>query len=773
MLKWTLGFLIGCTLINIIPQLPSIYLIVVIGVVSFLLLIVASQLKSAKIFMTLISGLLAGFFWVTLNAQWQLTSKIPHPINNKAHIIEAEIISLPVIYPEYCKFLAVINESDEQKLINKKVQLNWYSEDCEVKLGQTWIVEAKFKPIAGSLNIAGFDKELYLFHNGIDGIAIIKPNSTINKLSQPSSYLSLGAVRQSLHQQLNQLTNKGFFQAIVLGQRQSISTEQEERFQQLGISHLVAISGLHISIIAGFFFILARQLAALVVTTFRMNLSPLHCAVVMSCIAAFVYSALAGFAIPTQRALIMWLVVSGAFLMYRSLPFYYSLMIALLLTLVLFPLSVLSVSFWMTYAAMSIICLVLFGRQQKQHWLLSMLKIQVAITGITSLFALLFFQQLTLLGLLVNVIIIPVFSFFFLPMLFFSLIVFIIFDSRLLLDYLDSAVTYLWNILEKISPLVDILVFKVHIPGWAFIGILIGLLLIVLPVANIKKPLLLIVCVWLSAHISLISTQNQHPKIEFFDVGHGLSVLIHDGSSAVLYDTGFGNENFSMAKSQLIPSLRKLGIKKLDALIVSHADSDHAGGLKDVLESVEVKRLIIGDWYTEQPHQTAQYENKHYNTTLCDDRLFIRLGQFSIKGIHPEKGFVGKSNNTSCVIKVSFDDFSLLLTGDIENEVEMKLAKRSFSENIRANILLAPHHGSKSSSSYAFIKAVSAEHVIYSTDRNNRYGMPHKQVQQRYQQLGVKEWLTGCSGQLTYDVLTDRFYLARADRRVWRNLDCK
>ncbi len=779
MFVWTLAFLAGCCSILFIPSLSFdviilstlLLVLAVIGISSTTITILTKHPKAFKTKFLVLGGLCLGIVWTCSNAYWQLQRQIPEPLNNQAHIIDAEVVELPAIYPEYCQFRARIQRADDSLLLGKLIRLKFYQSECPFRLGQLWQMQIKLKPIHGPVNMAGFDLERFYFENGVDARGYMRTDwlelksNTSNPIHQ---------FRQYTHDRLAALSNAGIFQALLIGEKSSITHQQREVLQKLGLSHLIAISGLHISIIAGVsYWLISFLWGKASGLSIGRRWPPFHFGLVGSCIIALLYSSMADFSIPTVRALLMWCSVSLAFLLQRRSALYDGLIWSLLLVLLIFPLSVLSASFWMTFIAVVVISLMLMGRTQQTHnWkhkLKSLLKLQVAITLTLAIPSLLYFQQASFLGMLVNIIMIPLFSIVLLPAIFLSFI-FSLLGVTWPLQQLDSLVGYFFQYSEQLlhsSFIENSSLFVINVTLPAFIGILLFMVLMIcwLPLSSIKRPLvvstLVITAIMLMGQKLDRQLSEAKWSIEVFDVGHGLAVLLHNNNHAILYDTGYASSGSSAVSSYIIPSLRTLGINKIDTLILSHKDNDHAGGVYELLDNFPVNQIIADSWY-DKPSQPCEIGQR---MELEGARLEFFYGE--------QNAISDKPNNQSCVVKITIEDFSILIPGDIEKDAEYLLASSEDYEKLKADILIAPHHGSKTSSSYPFIKRVDPDLVIYTSELHSRYPIPHPSVYKRYQEFNIKAEHSGCAGQITinpYERIIKRW---REVRRVWRKEACE
>ncbi|WP_223670729.1 DNA internalization-related competence protein ComEC/Rec2 [Kangiella shandongensis] len=769
MFIWILGLLLGCCSLFLLPIIPS------ATILTFSFIIAAGALWCVKALtnvlikniVVIISGIAFGFAWASLHADARLQQQIPSPQNLSEHIIEAEVDSLPVLYPEYCQFRSKVVQAKSSTLMNKTVLLKDYSKKCQYQLGDVWSLTVKLKPIHGPVNLSGFDYEFYMFHAGIDGKGYIK---NAERASTPGKY-TISWARQHLYHQLDSLSQAGIFQALVLGDKANISHQQREQLRQFGLSHLVAISGLHISIIAGVSFWLLFKLVGFGVRLFpKIEFQPLTTALIGSCIMALLYSALADFSLPTVRALIMWCSVAFCVLFRRAGAFMSGLKVALLVILLIEPLSVLSASFWMSFIAVAVISLLLFGRvgadSSKFAKVKTLIKLQVTITLVLLLPSLLLFQQASLLGMVVNLVMIPLFSIIILPLVLFSIVLMLLFGNYWLLHTLDGLVEGFFQLLSTVTPHTELFYFDWAVEPWVLVILFVIALMACCPLGKVKRPLMVLsALVLLPAALANINN-SKLPKMVIFDVGHGLSVLLTDGEHHILYDTGYASEHSSAFESYIYPSLQRMGIRRLDALILSHKDNDHAGGTKSIIETMPVERLVAGGWlavrYSKQP------------SIACHKGTQFVVGSFKLQVLHPQAAYEG-DNNDSCVIRVTANTsepaFSVLLTGDIEREVEYRLAEE-LQHQIASDILMVPHHGSRSSSIYPFVKMVNPSLVLYPSERYSRYNLPSSDVVKRYDVFGAKQLGTGCLGQITIMLQSLDYRFQRQQQKLWRVAPC-
>jgi competence protein ComEC len=264
-------------------------------------------------------------------------------------------------------------------------------------------------------------------------------------------------------------------------------------------------------------------------------------------------------------------------------------------------------------------------------------------------------------------------------------------------------------------------------------------------------------------------------RVAFLDVGQGMAVAVHSQGKTLLFDAGprYSADSDGAARV-IVPYLQAAGVQRLDHVILSHADEDHTGGARSLLA-----RMPVGQWWhslsAAHPLQAALPSSK----LPCEAGKKLQWAGLQLHWLHPPAGIDHddhKTNAVSCVLSISDigngGKTTVLLTGDIEAEQEAELIARNPSD-LSAHILLAPHHGSKTSSSFEFLQAVNPQHVVMQNGYRNRYGHPHPSVSQRYADVGIAQWRSDLDGAVILDVQPDGFKLSawRAQaQRYWHTL---
>jgi ComEC/Rec2-related protein len=451
----------------------------------------------------------------------------------------------------------------------------------------------------------------------------------------------------------------------------------------------VVISGSHIGLIAGLFYFLVLKLWA---WTGWLKQSPHRVAAVSALLVAIFYSGLAGFSVPTQRSVVMLAIAMAAIILQRNSRPFNTLSIALFAVLIFDPLAVLAAGFWLSFLAVSLIVYAVSERLGKLGHIWGAIKIHwVTSLGLSPLL-LLFFQQVSFIAPLANLVAVPIISLLVVPLSLLAVIV--LFISPTLADKLfycvDIVLQGLWWLLAYLAeiPLASIN----HAPPsyWALLFAVPGVLVLLAPVGIPARWL------GLAMFLPLVFTDAKRPELgdidmTLLDVGQGLSAVVQTAHHVLVYDTGAKfSEQSDMGQSVLLPFLRTQGITKIDSLIISHGDNDHIGGAMSLMHGMETEKVV-----TSVPQQLSEYapiECTAGQTWRWDEVEFTMLG--------PQQVFASDNDN-SCVLKIQSKHGAVLLTGDIEAAAESRLVE-TYGEALKADVLVAPHHGSKTSSTIGF-----------------------------------------------------------------------
>ncbi len=634
-----------------------------------------------------------------------------------------------------------------------KVRLSWYYHYLNLKNGQQWQMKVRLKKPNGFLN-GGFDYEKWLFHNRILATGYVREGKRIEQAQLSSFGSKVIGLRQELSTKLDIVLKdypyRGLVKALTIGVRHDISPEQWQVFLRTGTNHLIAISGLHIGLISTFVWLLVYHVWRFIE---RLNIiyPATYVASVLALIAAVGYAALAGFAIPTQRALIMLCVVFMAILFKREFYSSYVFLLALLAVVLFDPLSALSPGFWLSFGAVAVILFIVSNRLAMATGVNNKLYqfgwLQVAIfIGLMPLLMLLFLQ-FSLLSPIANLFAVPLMSIVIVPLTMLATISLLIFESAglVLFNLLEWPVEFFFWSLNYLKSWPKSLI---HLPEpsllVAFLAS-IGALWLLMPKGWPAR--------WLGILLVLPLFFNEPKKIPYgelqltmLDVGQGLSMVLRTQNHVLVYDTGDKyNETFNLADKVILPFLRRHGIHTIDKLLISHSDRDHAGSYFELLEQVGVNEVLAGE-----PHKLSVKLSSNNNKSLISLNqenptvLQCIVGQkwywdgVEFEVLSPDQTLGNlKNNNRSCVLLIStLTKKRILLTGDIEKKIEKQLLKKN--PKLEVDVLQVPHHGSKTSSSSAFLNQLQPKMALFSYGYRNRFHHPSLDVVNRYKESGGK-----------------------------------
>lgn len=692
--------------------------------------------------------LVLGVFWASSYGHLMLSGRLPEELEGQIVRVEGEITGLPKIDTKRARFDFKVKQDREG--IPDKIRLNWYFPSVSVKAGQQWILFVKLKRPHGSFNPGGFDYEQWLLAEGIGATGYVRLTPAPLLTGTSSMGLSLARWRQAVAGHLERLAgryeNIGIISALTLGDKQHLTRRHWDIFRNTGTVHLMAISGLHIGLVAGLIYWWVLKFWG---WTGILQFSPQKIAAVFSLLAALFYSAMAGFSVPTQRALVMVGVAMVALLLQRNTRPLHALALALWAVLLLDPLAILSPGFWLSFLAVGFMFYVLSGRLNPGRvWLVS-LKIQWVLAIALAPALLFFFQQFSLVAPIANAFAVPIVSLLVVPLSLLS----VVFEFSV--PQLAEPVFFLINfILRGLMFGLDYLsalswsVFKTFQPSmWSLLFAGLGVLLALAPRGVPGKRL-----GWVMFLPLFFGQQERLQPGEFsmtlLDVGQGLSAVIHTASHTLVFDTGAqfdtGNDMGSMV---VLPYLRHRGVEKLDALVISHGDNDHIGGADSLFKEATVNAVFSSVPALIHSNLARQ----------CTAGQTWRWDQVSFKMLGPSAhGFMSENDN-SCVLKIVSRHGSVLLTGDIEQKAEKWLIER-YHQQLKSTVLVVPHHGSQTSSSLDFLRQIQPEIALIPAGYKNRFGFPHQKVMTRLNQQSRRVMNVAQEGAILIDLKAKGVY---------------
>lgn len=779
-----LAFALGVVMLQAQAALPDPHLALCMPLFALLWCLLAHRTRSAFVLLALAAGS-GGFFYAAWRAELRLADALPAASEGRDILLVGVIDELPQSTDRGTRFaFAVESVVPSEAGVPSRVSLAWYSGvaasagsgDVPVlHAGERWSLAARLKRPHGTVNPHGFDVEAWLLANDLRATGYVRKDDANRRIdafggrAEDHVARAREAIRDRILRALGERPYAGVIAALAIGDERAIPSAQWLLFNRTGIGHLISISGLHVT-----FF--ATLIGALVFWAWKrshaltLRLPARKAAAIAGVVAAFGYVLLAGFAVPAQRTLYMLTVAAFGLWLARPGTAAAVWLWALAIVLAYDPWASLTPGFWLSFGAVGLLLYTGVGRIGRGATWRAAARAQAAITlGLIPLMLVLF-QQVSIVSPAANAVAIPVVTFIVVPLTLASIA--LPWDGLLVIAH--QVFAWLALLLEFFSEL-PAAVWQQHAPPlWTALAGAIGVLWLLAPRG---VPARMLGLAWL-APLFVVVPPPPSPgtfRVTVLDVGQGLAVLVQTHAHALLYDTGPRFNDTADAGNRIIaPMLRATGIRSLDGLVVSHQDSDHSGGALSLLQTVPVGWLDSS--LSEHNAIVLAQRARGASARRCvagtrwtwDGVEFITLYPFDSTYLEPRI----KTNDLSCVIRVSGAGGSVLLTGDIEARAESALLARDAAA-LRSDLLIVPHHGSRTSSTPAFIAAVHPAVAVYTPGYRNRFGHPRPEIVARYAAAGIRAYRTDYDGALSF-AFSGRGALAptlerERERRYWRD----
>lgn len=713
-----------------------------------------------------------GYYWAATLAHWRLADHLPIEWEARDMHIVGVVASVPQVDVRSVRF-----QFDVERVLTPRanapqhITLAWWRSATRDPLatvypGERWELTVRLRRPRGTANPGGFDYEAWLFERGIRATGYVRAKSANRRVTSmvhaPRYWIQAARakIRDRIERALTDKPYAGVIVALAVGEQRAIPAQQWQVFTRTGVNHLMSISGLHVTMVSGLVswlaYVLWRRNPRL-----TLRLPARKAAAAFGLAAALGYTFLAGFAVPAQRTLYMLAVAAVALWSGTAGSVSAVLAAALLVVLVLDPWAVRAPGFWLSFGAVAVIFYVTVGRPAARHWLKNWATVQWAVTLglVPALLSL--FQQVSLVSPLANAVAIPLISLIVVPLTLIGIAV----PFDLVLHIAHWVMQLCMGMLEWLSAMPEA-VWRQHAPPpWSVCAAVIGLVWLLLPRGFPARWLGVVA--FLPIFLALPAPIAEGAaKLTVLDVGHGLAVVAQTRRHALLYDTGpsFGPDADGGTRI-VIPYLRAAGIRRLDGLVVSHDDIDHSGGAASVLSDLPVGWLL-----TSLPDMDPLL-------LQADESMRCHAGQswewdtvrFEILAPARESysDAAVKDNDRSCVLRISTRSGDILLPADIERRGERALVD-AYGSELHADVLVAPHQGSRTSSSDEFVEKVNPQIVIFPVGYRNRFGHPHPKVVARYRAIGSRIYRTDRDGAITLSLSASGRIYVEAHRAVYR-----
>ena len=713
---------------------------------------------------------LAGFLWAAWRATLLLDGALPQQLEGLDLQVEGQILDLPRIYgagPQrrirFTLHPERLEKGTQTLTPPGRLLISWYQFPTQPRAGERWRFCVRLKRAHGFVNPAGLDRERHLFLQGIRAIGYVCQGQEPRRIKTAQGITPLllrASLREALLERMGREQVTALILALTLGDRGLIAPETWQVLRRTGTNHLLAVSGLHIGLAAGLAWWAIRWLWSLATLACPccLWLPAQRCATLVAIPAALGYALLAGFSVPTQRALIMLTVLLCANLGRTRPAAEDGLALAALGVLLWDPWAAAAAGFWLSFIAVATIMLCYYRRVPGGvWWRWGRLQLLIIIALAPPL--LLWFQEWPALGSLINLVAIPWMSFLILPTALTgtALLGTLPTLGGLLLDATANHLEWLWQLLEWVATSEEALW---RLPKPTLPALIAGTLGILLCIAPLPWNLRMLGPLWMSPLFlgATPATPPQgHMTLALLDVGQGLAAVVETHKHTLVYDTGprFSG-GFNAGDAVLAPYLLSRNKKKIDKLVLSHADSDHIGGLQAILKGFSTQETYSGE------------PVPGINTEPCRNGQSWTWDHVRFEFLYPIEPTTG--NNASCVLKISAAGHAILLTGDLEAPGERTLIKQH-AGRISAEVLLLPHHGSRTSSTIPFITAVKPTWVLVAAGYRNRFHLPNQEIIKRYTSKGSKVLNTANTGMIQIKTTPQGLQLTterNKNPRIWR-----
>jgi competence protein ComEC len=685
----------------------------------------------------------AGVLWAALYAHGLLQRGMDPAIEWQDVWVTGRIASLPVIEERRTRFLLDVDALRHGGMSHPspgRVRLSWYQRPPDLGAGERWRLKVRLKPPHGFSNPGGFDYEGWLFGRRVRAVGYVRADPGNRRLAPGGGLDGLRQrIAERIAQALGDSPRAALIQALAVGERRAMSDHQWEVLTRTGTNHLLAISGLHVGLAAALGFFLGRWGWSLAGRAPLLLPAPVAGAVV-SLVTAGVYALLAGLALPTRRALVMVAAVLLALLLRRRVAPSHALALALLAVLALDPFAVTGAGLWLSFGAVALLLYAMGGRPLAGGlwWRWGRAQWVVALGLLPLLLA--WFGRGTLASPVANLVAIPWVTLGVVPPVLAGALLAPLAEpaAALLFRLADLSLAGLWPLLEALADLPHLSWWQAPPPTWALLAGSAGAFALLAPAGFPGRWLGL-----LALAPALTLTPARPPPgsawLTLLDVGHGLSAVVHTHAHTLVFDTGPRlGPTFDAGEAAVVPYLKSAGVRRVDRLIISHGDNDHIGGMHSLRRALPVAGVLTG--VPERiPGAVRCRTGQHWTWDGVEFRI-----------LHPPPGSGLTGNDGSCVLRVAAGDDEALIAADVEAPAEAMLLASG--EDLATDVLVAPHQGSKTSSTPAFVAAVQPDYVLFPVAYRNRWHHPHERVLERYRAIGARTYTSAQYGALRFDL---------------------
>jgi competence protein ComEC len=723
----------GALAVQTLSALPSRGIDVAVGIAGLCVALLRSRWRW-------FGFVLLGAAWSMLRGDVALSQRLPSALEGEDIAVTGAIIGLPRVLDDSTRFDFAVKTAEHEGsriALGGTLRLTWYTDAPVLPPCSHWNLRLRLKRPRGMIDPGAFDFERYALEQGITATGSVRADA--GNVSTETDAICIDRLRERIGQNIADTLGPGpsadLLRALAFGDQHAMDEHEWAIARATGIPHLIAISGLHIALFASFGVLLVRLLWKLApALTLRWPAPLIEAAA--SLVFAVAYALIAGFGLPTRRALVMIAALLVANFARRARAPVQGLALAVIALLAWNPLCVLSAGFWLSFVGVAWLMFCLGGSLQRRRWWRELVTAQgVASLGLLPL-GIWFFGQSSLVGPLANLIAVPWICFLVLPLTVFASLLMLVSPAlgAPLLHVAGWAMQGLWWLLEHIATWPGALWFFPEPTPWTLALAMLGALWLLLPrgvPARALGLLLLLPLLW-PARASLAEGEFD---VFMLDVGQGLAMVVRTRDHALVYDTGARYPSgFDLGDAAVVPALHALGVGRLDRMILSHGDNDHAGGAAAVLAA-----------YPAIPVESGEPERVHVAASQCLAGETWTWNGVVFRIVHPHEPLSTVNNDRCCVLDVRSGDSELVLSGDITAAVEPEVAA-TLVPLAALVVLQVPHHGSKTSSTGDFLDALKPVLGLVSAGYRNHFNHPNPAVVARYAQRGANLLNTAQSG---------------------------
>ena len=830
MLAWfCTGWVTGCLLVHQLAVLPNVLHCLLAGLGLFAGTLTARKFDGLALILLTACGLMSGSAWTVFCASDRLADALDPQLEGYVSRVSFVVTSIAKSDAHGQQFDAT-RLGDPSKGIPRKMLIRWPGQTASestshprdtVMPGQVWRAALILKRPRSTINPHVFDAEAHHFARGVRVAGTVRgqpalmrddPWSSANTLVQRVRH----HIRAAMQRAIGERRYGPVLIALAVGDQNSVTADDWKVFNLAGITHLVSISGSHVTLMAA---LIARlclwmwkhaQWRGIAMSSRIPAKTAAGCVAIVT---AFLYCLLAGWGVPAQRTFFMLLVTWLAWTSRLRLSAHQVLAVAAFVVSCLDPWSVISTGFWLSFGAVWVLWMASQSPGRSRHrdlgrcsgylfafacaarlqWIISLALVPILCW---------LFQQVSVASPLANALAIPVVTLIVTPASLLLAGFAMVEPLSVIASWLAwmAHLAFEWMMMP-VSTLATATWALIEMPAFPFAWLLIAVVGLTWSLQPRGVPARWAGWLWMSAALCWTPARPRPGEWHLlaFDVGQASSILMVTAHQAMLFDAGGRSARSDDAGRVVLPVLRALGIRKLDVVVISHEDRDHVGGLHTILNAIEVNHLVggLGVYSASDRLNHPSKMNDSLIHSACQKGLIWEMDQVRVEVLHPDamltsdastssdpsrvadstrshsrsKQKKNRRNHDSCVLRVSGLDHSVLLPGDITAREENKLLAQDMKP---VNVVLAPHHGSDTSSSPAWVNASGANHVIFQSGWLNRFGHPSPQVLKRWQDAGATTWRTDRDGAIwvrSENQALTILSMREVRRRYWHSVD--